>query len=773
MPKLTRPKPGFLEVTFLAGLVLLLETVFFHVVNYLHDFYAATSVIAYAVLGIGLGAFFASRVAISPARLFPLVCLGTTGALYLASCLLVSQPDPIVVSLAIAATIFFPVLYVAAMFRNHPGGPIYFFDMAGAFAGVACTVALFAFLSSEEIILLFLALLPLLALTGSLGTPWRRPAHRWSLAGISAVAVAIGAVLLALQSHDGRFNIYKLVDREAEYEPTKIFNRYSPEEHLRTYDGLVGRVDVLRPVGASSYFVAYNGFHNDNFGPRVERTFEHFQRRGIRWPIRDNRVLYGLQPEPRFFIIGSAADGILKSVKSVTRSPRISAVEIVPSIVQIMTRDYHDVSGDAYDGLTPQVGNALSILKQERELHDVVTLINTHSGFNIGTFSGPDYLHTAEHYDMYFDRLDESGYILFEERPWNRDGELGLYRMIHTLWHVLRSRGAEDPSRHFMIWEWMLARKKNRIVKKIDPETGHYRDAEKWYVGMIVCQSPLTGQLGKRALDWYHKATAHNRLSYLKGVSEIGEWKRVFGMIETEDFSPLAAEGFDESIITLDRPFPAVSRTTAPKLERLVQRALGVFLALLVVFLAGANWKTTTRRSVYLSVYNILLGLGYFLLEIVLIEQYVNIFTSPALSLVLVLGGLLISSGIGGLFLGKLRAWQASLMLLPAAVAALHVPHLALSTDMPILLIKACGIASIAATGFLMGYFFPRGLVLAAAWKLEHKIPHMFAINSVAGSAAVILALYLGVVAGYHATAMAALVCYGLAGASLTAIKRG
>jgi hypothetical protein len=78
-------------------------------------------------------------------------------------------------------------------------------------------------------------------------------------------------------------------------------------------------------------------------------------------------------------------------------------------------------------------------------------------------------------------------------------------------------------------------------------------------------------------------------------------------------------------------------------------------------------------------------------------------------------------------------------------------------------LIAAATVATVFAIGFLMGVFFPTGLQLADRWKMRDKIPHLFAINSAAGSLATVVSLYLGVRIGYSWTLIIALALYALA----------
>ena len=50
--------------------------------------------------------------------------------------------------------------------------------------------------------------------------------------------------------------------------------------------------------------------------------------------------------------------------------------------------------------------------------------------------------------------------------------------------------------------------------------------------------------------------------------------------------------------------------------------------------------------------------------------------------------------------------------------------------------------------------------MLADRWSLRHRVPHLFALNSVAGSFAVVVALYLGFRVGYLSTLSLAVAAY-------------
>jgi len=752
--------PG--TVAFCATLVLLVETVLFHIATFIHDYFVATSVIAYAVLGIGLGALAASRVLLATPRLFEVICLGTTLSLYATAGVLVGYPAPWALGMATAVTVAFPVTYVIVVFRDRPGGRVYLWDMAGAALGVVATAVLYALLSSESILALLLWVIPLIGLLMRTRAEQLTGGARRAARRVTAPFVAIGLVLFTLQVAFDTFNLYKVFRRDAPGKG-KIFRRFPPEIHRATYDSLVGRIDILE-VKRRSYWVSYDGEPNDVFTPREFPSYEQVRAKGEQWPLGDERVPYGPVEAPRFFIVGSAARGIIPTVKQLSPVEQIVPVEIQPGIVKAMTRDFVEHSGYAYRGLDTVVGNAISLLKSTDEKFDVITLINTHSGKNIGTHSGPDYLHVAEHYNLYFDHLTDRGYLLFEERPFRPSGILGIYRLINTVWQVLAERGARDPSQHFLVWEWNSRRDRHEVQYDYLKKRDVFREAGRLFTGIVVTREPLVGELRERLLAWFHEAARPSRLAYLKGYLELDAYADVFGMIETGDFSALEDQGFDSKPVTLNRPFLTFSTTDTSRLHPILKTAGLLSVLLSLVLGAMLLRRASPGRAVVLGAYQILVGLAYFLIEIALVNAYGNVFVSAAWALVLVLGLLLVASGLGGVIASRLPTWLATTLLVPTALLALFVPELLLWSGVPVFVGKLVGVLAILASGLLMGVFFPRGLVLADQWSLANRIPHLFALNSVAGSFAVVLALYCGVAVGYRVTILAAIFLYALAG---------
>jgi hypothetical protein len=653
--------------------------------------------------------------------------------------------------------------------------------MLGAGTAVVLTVLAYQWLASEEIFLGLVTLIPLIG--GAATAVGSTLCVRWRLSVcLALLALAgTGGMLLHRQVTDNSLHIAQLVNPDAPNIPSQNFLRRSSRWRVEhTYDSLIGRLDTIPATGR--VFVTYDGFFNDNFSDYVIRDYAQYTKpHDIRLPSADRRVVYGLVPEPSVFVIGPATSGILTTLREITPVENIEAVEVNPGVLRIMLHDYYDASGQAYRGVHTVVGNALSVLRRSDKKYDIITLINAHSSRWIGALGPPDYLHTRESYDMYFDHLTEDGYLLFEERPDTYRGELGVKRMILTLYDCLRRRGIQDPARHFFIWEFMSYRYHDQGL------TGIATGSDMYYVGMIVSLKPLTDQRRADLLEWYNLEWRirwddgqpvyfpFRRLlepAYLKNTWHGPRFGPFFDMLATNEFAGLG-EDFDASLITNDRPFPSCSTHSVPEIRQLLIVVSGICLIVGGMFTAGALWGIPRRTRLALLVfYNVAIGFGYFFVEIMLIQAYQGVFLSPSVSLALVLGVLLIGSAMGGLLADRVALWCATFALVPVLAVCLRVPAWTIDLGLDYWPSGVAAVAMIFLVGMNMGVYFPSGLLRMREWSLREKIPHLFAINAMSGSLATVVSLYLAIRVGYTWTLIVAFMLYVAATAAYHAARK-
>ena len=163
---------------------------------------------------------------------------------------------------------------------------------------------------------------------------------------------------------------------------------------------------------------------------------------------------------------------------------------------------------------------------------------------------------------------------------------------------------------------------------------------------------------------------------------------------------------------------------------------LDIFAALVIMGpLAFTRGPARTRRTFYHLAYFFSLGAGFMVLEIAIMQRASLLFGNPGISIAIVLGALILFTGLGSLLSDRL--FRNGLACGPVALLAAAyslilgvgfdwLTHAMLSWP---LMWKAVGlIAIIAPGGLVLGQLFPRGLVLASRQETA-LIPWAWAIN--------------------------------------------
>jgi len=185
-----------------------------------------------------------------------------------------------------------------------------------------------------------------------------------------------------------------------------------------------------------------------------------------------------------------------------------------------------------------------------------------------------------------------------------------------------------------------------------------------------------------------------------------------------------------------------------------VSLAATLLILLLPRWLLGAKLPQRSGTGTFL-LYFLLLGAGYILVQLALIQKFMILLGRPTYSLTLIVFAMLVASGAGSFFSRRIVAdddrrlqfvlWGVAIAI--AGVALASGPVVAAAAGWPLAARMAITILFIAPAAFLMGIPFPSGLrrlnerhapSVRWAWSLN-------AAASVMGSVlSVILAIYLG-----------------------------
>ena len=684
--------------------LIFLQLLLFRLLTIFGDYVTAHSVIAIALLGIAVGGgigFYTARQAplqaiIAASSLLPCTILMAFGA----SVRLVETPLLASLLLMLPFVCGSTVITVAlARARSHV---VYGIDLLGAAVGAVLIGPAFSYFREESSLLLLAAFTCIVAACFILVSSVAR--SRWLLVPLSVGLV--GCVTIgSLNLHYDWLNIAR----------TQVLPIYPEAEVLFSTSSLAGRYDVIRRTPQNQSLSAFqNG-----------RIIDTLRRRKADDYRIDPRLPHTLIPDPKILILGVSGDGVAKTATFL--GSHVDGVEINPAIVKLQTTDLVPFNGNSYQGINAHVIDGRSFLNQTDQQYDMITLMNAHSsrGRVGGQEPSPEYLHTREAFASYLAHLTDRGIVIAEEPMDQPRREPPVWKLLVTMRQALLDAGWPQPERHFFIFQWKTRRNNYcQIVMKKTPLTAaDVQRLHQWLydVDHII---PIQQRLGRRMGPIQKLKTTvlyapHELLDEPLDGSSGESFQTNYAQIVRGTLSPELLQARNLTVATDDRPFLFDVNPDRPGVTQAYQRML-VLVGLCVPFLV-----LMLRRSQILLQHTLpivlivgVTGLGYFLVEMVLLQRYAMFLGSPVVTFSTVLGTLLVGSGAGSLWSGRVGHTGAYAALGGLLVLlGLHlswIPALfALGAGLPLSGKIVATVISVAPLAFCMGVPFPFALRLA------------------------------------------------------------
>jgi hypothetical protein len=440
----------------------------------------------------------------------------------------------------------------------------------------------------------------------------------------------------------------------------------------------------------------------------------------------------------------------------------VTAVEINQTIINLLRNRYsqfNQVSKDPRVHLINEDGRTFLIRTKETfdfiQISLVDTLAATASGALIYTENS---IYTVEAWRLAIQRLSDHG--IFSFSYWYFEDWPIFHRFVYLAAAALRLENIDNPREHLLL---------------LTNKTG-----KRCLGTLLVCRSPFSRQ----------------DLSKIKEVAARLGYRIAFDpeqADQSEDIQTLtqldyrAEPNFLLAPPTDDRPFPFVTKPfpwkqpfaspqAIPLVVSFTFAMLGIFLPLLL-----SKRTFSFIRAVPLIIYFAMIGFGFIFFEMSQIQKLSIFLGHPTLSLTVVLGILLFSSGLGSFLIqtaGLAHLARNSRVILVSLVLGLLLYQLVSSAMLEWLSTSGVTvkilmtIAVISPIGVLLGMALPLGMDRVSA-EDNQMIAWMWGINgaaSVLGSvAAVLFAMHVGIRFVY-ATVIA---CYGIALACTMAWERG
>lgn len=449
----------------------------------------------------------------------------------------------------------------------------------------------------------------------------------------------------------------------------------------------------------------------------------------------------------------------------------VVGVEVNPLVGKIVNDRFASWSGRPYyqPGITVHFENARTFVKRDKSQYDVVTVTWVDSGAatGAGAFAlTENYLYTVDAFKDYLARTKDEGILAFMRARWSP--EYDAIKGIGIAIEAMRKLGVPDPE-------------KNIIVSSV--ASPHFMKRELTHV--MLRKRPWTAA-EIATLDEV-RARLHFTDVYTPGRPPTDP--AIGRLILEKDREALYASfPFDMEPNTDDRPFyfflrELNGRPAGHDVKILKMSLITIFVligAFLVVPMGAVFKRGIKHRGGILAptVYFALLGLGFMLVEMKLLQQSVLVVGNPTLSLAAVLAALLLSTGVGALFSRRIvessdprkRGGQIFLVLLAVLVIALfsaeRVAEILVANS---LFLRTAGVViAIAPLGFLLGCPLPLGMASLRDGDKDAPqglVAWCWGINGMLGVAGSAVAIWIAIHHGLRAAFLVGVGCYLLAAA--------
>lgn len=459
------------------------------------------------------------------------------------------------------------------------------------------------------------------------------------------------------------------------------------------------------------------------------------------------------RPPEKTLVLGSGGGNgvwmaLLRGSKSVT------AVEINPLIPRILFQALSDFSGPVYrqPNVELNIENARTFVRRDNRTYDIVTLtyVDTLASTSGGAYAlTENYLYTVEAFRDFLSRVAPKGIFAFLRTRTRLPADDVKATLLAR--EALRKLGINDSRGHIIIvGTWSV---KTRGVTEVLVKKEIFSAAEIAAVRQFVLRNGFD-------------------LLYVSGAPE--NHQVYAAAVDSSDPGGLIANyPVDIATRSDDSPFFFFNLGESDQQNvsvRVLPIGLAIVLFLAFIFLwiipRSMQPKGTLPPWPFLKLFSAL-GLGFMLVEFVIMQRFILLLGHPTWSLASTLVGLLLAAGVGSLFSTRIIRDTKSLgtiLMIAAAIilAANFIQSWLINETIQLYLMNRFVVVAflVLPIGFFLGMPVPTCIRLMQQQGQAASIPWAWSANgffSVLGS---IGAVSLGIVFGFRSTLLVATACY-------------
>jgi hypothetical protein len=453
----------------------------------------------------------------------------------------------------------------------------------------------------------------------------------------------------------------------------------------------------------------------------------------------------------------------------------VTGVEINPIFIDLLNPSHPlaDYSGiGSLAGVSFEVDEARSWFARSNESFDMIqmSLIDTWAATGAGAYTLTENgLYTVEAWNIFLRRLTEDG--VFTVSRWYAPGNVNeTGRMVSLAVATLMSRNVDDPAEHvYLVASDQVA---NMLIS-ISP----FSDAT------LETLERITRELQYDVLISPAETPKHDVLANIIGSNSLQELNDYTSALSLDLTPPTDNRPFFFNQLPLSNIGKVLELSTSARAAQagVVNGNLYAVLTLLVLFVISLMFVLITiivpLRSAIVAAghklawsgtaYFVLIGIGFMMIEIGLLQRLSVFLGHPVYSLSIVLFSMILFTGIGSMISefftlnkpGRIVLWSIATVAYLISVT-MWLSGILLSFDSASLVVRAavCTIL-IAPAGLLMGYGFPTGMHLVSP-VYDRQKPWFWGINGASGVLASAFAVTCSIAYGIDVTIIIGALCY-------------
>ncbi len=566
-------------------------------------------------------------------------------------------------------------------------GKLYFYDLAGASAG---SIIIIPLISITDPIKAMLIISILIMITWFLFLDEKRFRH---------YAITISAIIALIAGICFSGNFFKLIPK---IEKRDYINDLKKDRIEYSKWSPINKVDVAPFIfNGNKKIVWLNcGTQQTWF---VKTPESELRKKAIKWSHA--AIPYQLTKKGSALVIGSAGGyEVLCAISNGFK--RIFAVEMDPELCRLVKGKYSKYIGNIFKkkGVSLINDEGRSVLKRLNKKFDVIQMVNSHPKDTLlsgGLSISETYIYTIQAFKEYWKYLSPDGFLSIVHVY----GE----RMFATAFEALKEIGIKNPEKKFFIiqikngFNYFFMKKGNinpkdmKILKRFagKHEIMFPRIGKSDNIYSILASPQYKDIIKKSSVDI---SPVNDNSPYFNQPNRIGQFK------------------FDNNFI---------KGMAREKVKRILKYTNSVYLSILLFSILFSilfiyfplkikGGKRKGRSILFFS----MIGLGFIIVEIILIKIFQLILGNPSYSISMIIFSLLISAGIGSyysdnifaFFRGKLIYISIFIAIVLFIYSQLLFPAIYMTISLPLIFRAIITLLLIMIPGIPMGVYFPLGL---------------------------------------------------------------